>query len=131
MNDERRPIRGPQPFAVLAQLIQTLQLVWRLLFDPRVPVLPKLIIPAAVLYVLSPIDLIPDLILGLGQIDDFAIIFFGIQLFIDLCPPQIVAEHRRIIAGMVHETDTPSEDVVEGTYRVVSDEANDWKSTQR
>lgn len=131
MNEKQRQVDVQRSVGALSQLLRTLQLVWRLLFDPRVPVLPKLIIPAVLLYVLSPIDLLPDLILGLGQIDDVAIVFFGIQLFLELCPPDIVAEHRRIIAGTTNQTDTPSEEVVEGTYRVVSDETGDSKSTQR
>lgn len=131
MNENRKPTRVQDPIGAIGQLVRTLQLVWRLMLDPRVPVLPKLIIPGAALYVLSPVDLMPDLILGLGQVDDLAIVFFGIQLFLDLCPPHIVDEHKRIIAGMASQADAPSEEVVEGTYRVVSDEADDWKSTQR
>ncbi len=131
MNEKQREVQVRESVGVLAQLLRTLQLVWRLLFDPRVPILPKLIVPAALLYVLSPIDILPDLILGLGQIDDAAIVFFGIQLFLELCPPDIVAEHRRILAGTGNQAATPSEEVVEGTYRVVSDDASDDKSTQR
>ena len=131
MNEKQKQVQVRESVGALAQLLRTLQLVWRLLFDPRVPVLPKLIVPAALLYVLSPIDLLPDMILGLGQVDDLAILFFGIQLFLDLCPPDIVAEHRRLIAGTMNQTDTPSEEVVEGTYRVVSDDSSDSKSTQR
>lgn len=109
------------PFGALAQFLRTLQLVWRLLLDPRVPIFPKLIIPVAVLYVLSPIDLVPDLILGLGQIDDIAIVFLGIRLFIDFCPPAIVQEHRLALAGLTRPPSN-SEDVIEGTFKVVSDE---------
>ncbi len=101
--------------STLTELMQTLQLVWRLVNDPRVPVLPKLIIPAVVLYVLSPIDLIPDFIVGLGQLDDAAVIFFGVRYFIQLCPPDVVMEHRRAIAG-----GGPNSDYVDATYRVVN-----------
>ncbi len=120
MNREDKPTVASDPLPALAQFLRTLQLVWRLLSDPRVPVLPKLVIPAAILYVLSPIDLIPDLILGLGQIDDVAIIFLSIRLFIDLCPPSLVEEHRRAL-NRVNRAPS-SEQVVEGTYRIVRDD---------
>ena len=103
----------------LTQVARTFQLVWRLLADPRVPVLPKLIIPLVVVYVVSPIDLIPDPIPILGQMDDLAVIFFGIRFFIELCPPDIVMEHRRAIAGTAGDA---NDEYVEGTYRVVDDD---------
>ena len=46
-----------------------LRLGWRLLRDERVPAL-KFALPALLgLYVVSPLDPIPDFLLGLGQID--------------------------------------------------------------
>ena len=39
-----------------------------------------LIFSAAVIYILSPIDLIPDFNLGIGQIDDAAVLFFCLNL---------------------------------------------------
>lgn len=106
----------------LAQFVRTLRLVWRLMQDPRVPGLPKLIIPAAVLYALSPIDLVPDMILGLGQVDDIALLFLSISFFIEMCPPDIVAEHRRALSIGKNPESAPGEDVVEGSYRVVPDD---------
>ncbi len=110
--------RVPNP-GTLAQAVRSLQLVWRLLNDPRVPLLTKLIIPAALGYVLFPLDVIPDLIPVLGQIDDIAILFFGIRFFIDMCPPDVVMEHRHALEG---RTGAGRGDYVEGTYRVVDDD---------
>ncbi len=103
----------------LAQVTRTLQLVWRLLQDPRVPPLPKLIVPLVIVYVISPIDLIPDLMPILGQVDDLAVIFFGIRFFIEMCPPDVVMEHRRAIAGAAGRA---GDDYVDATYRVVDDD---------
>ncbi len=122
MSQDRKPVETPDPFGVLGQFVRTLRLVWRLMQDPRVPILPKLIIPAAILYVLSPIDLIPDFILGLGQVDDLAVVFFSIRFFIEMCPPDIVEEHRRALAFSHTPPADPQEDVVEGSYRVMSDD---------
>ncbi len=125
MNDDRdrKQVTTTDTVGAVAQLIRTLRLVWRLMQDSRVPIFPKLIIPAAILYALSPIDLIPDMILGLGQIDDCAVLFFSISLFVEMCPPDIVAEHRRALAARSKST-AWDEDVVEGSYRVVSDDEN-------
>jgi len=110
----------------LAQLVRTLRLVWRLLFDSRVPVFPKLIILVAAVYVISPIDLIPDVILGLGQLDDIGIVILAIGLFIELCPRAIVEEHRRAIAEQAGGTTPHAEDdVIEGSFHVVSDDKPD------
>ncbi len=48
--------------------------------DPRVPWYAKTIIIATVGYALSPIDLIPDFIPVLGQLDDLIIVPAGISL---------------------------------------------------
>ena len=56
-------------------------------------------VPALVMiYVLSPFDLIPVALLGLGQLDDLAVFMLGLQLFINLSPPEIVAEVQRKLA---------------------------------
>ncbi len=122
MNQERKPIVSANQVGTIANFVRTLRLVWRLLKDSRVPTFPKLIIPAALLYILSPIDLIPDLMLGLGQIDDVAIFFLSISLFIEMCPSAIVAEHRAALAAENARTQPPQEEVIEGSYRVVSDD---------
>jgi uncharacterized membrane protein YkvA (DUF1232 family) len=110
--------QNPNPGA-LVQVVRTLQLVWRLLNDPRVPILPKLIVPAVIVYVVSPIDLIPDPILVLGQLDDIGVIFFGLRFFIELCPSDVVMEHRRAIAG---QAGRGQGEYVDATYRVMDDD---------
>jgi uncharacterized membrane protein YkvA (DUF1232 family) len=120
----------------LADIIKNLRLAWRLFWDSRVPVWQKLIPPAALLYVLSPIDIIPDAILGLGQLDDLSVIMLGIWGFIQLCPQNIVQEHLEQIAAQMNpwrtvdgekisaperEPEAPSQ-VIDVDYEVVEDE---------
>lgn len=109
---------SPQAKAgLLAELIRSARLTWRLMMDHRVPAWLKAIVPASLLYLLSPIDLIPDVFLGLGQLDDLAILIMGVKLFQNLCPPAIVQEH---LAEM---------DAVSAPYRVVNEgEADDQGS---
>jgi uncharacterized membrane protein YkvA (DUF1232 family) len=51
-----------------------LQLIGRLVVDPDVPLLDKVILGAAAAYVLSPLDLLPDAVPMLGQLDDIYLI---------------------------------------------------------
>ena len=44
------------------RLVMEAKLIWRLLLDGRVSLWTKLIPAAAVLYVLSPVDFIPDVL---------------------------------------------------------------------
>lgn len=46
------------------------RLLWRVARDPRVPWSAKAVAGGAMAYVASPIDVIPDFIPGVGQLDD-------------------------------------------------------------
>ncbi len=122
MNQDRKPLVSADKVGALAQFVRTLRLAWRLFFDGRVPLWPKLIIPIGAAYVISPVDLIPDFILGLGQLDDIGIVILCVALFIELCPRAIVAEHRRSIAQETGSSSRSEDDVVEGSYRVMHDD---------
>lgn len=91
-------------FGVIARL----RLGWRLLRDPRIPALPKLLPPAlAALYFLSPIDAIPDFLLGFGQLDDAGLIALAVAaigMLTKWSPPEIVAEHAADL-GIVDQPD--------------------------
>jgi len=115
----KRPVNLHQRASLLAQIIRNARLVWRLLRDPRVPSWAKMIIPAAILYVLSPIDFMPDLLVGLGQLDDLAIIVLAILLFLQLVPASILREHE------------DGEQVIDATYRVVEDKQEEKEPPAR
>ena len=63
--------------------------------------LAKALAGAVAGYALSPIDLIPDFIPVLGQLDDLIIIPLGILLAIRLIPPELLAEHRAAAARAI------------------------------
>jgi len=105
-------------------LIQHVRLVWRLLKDSRVPGWIKLVPLTGLLYVLSPIDLIPDLMLPvLGELDDLAIVILSLKSFIELSPPAIVRQHldelagRRVSAGRT--APRASNSTIDVPYRVL------------
>ncbi|HJP17458.1 MAG TPA: DUF1232 domain-containing protein [Nitrospinota bacterium] len=71
-----------------------IKLVWRLFKDRRVPFRIKLIPLAALVYLISPLDFIPDLLVPVfGFADDLAILFFSFSIFVRLCPRDVVSEH--------------------------------------
>jgi len=76
-----------------------LKLFWRLAKDRRVPLWPKLLLVFLLAYVVAPIDLLPDVLIGLGQVDDLLVLFFGLRAFVRLCPKEIVREHVQAIAA--------------------------------
>ena len=99
-----------------------LRLIIRLMADRRVPIWVKLIPVAAVAYILSPIDLRPDFIPVLGQIDDLLITILLLVLFIVLAPSE--ARRDGLRSGNAARTDDPEEPVTfEGRIRNVDDDA--------
>ncbi|MFN8639757.1 MAG: DUF1232 domain-containing protein [Dehalococcoidia bacterium] len=76
-------------------LLRRVALVRGLAFDRRVPLLARVIPWLLVGYLVSPIDLIPDFIPVFGQLDDIAIVAFGLWLMLRLIPPELLEEHLR------------------------------------
>ncbi|NUQ37997.1 MAG: DUF1232 domain-containing protein [Caldilineales bacterium] len=101
--------------------METLRLAWALIRDERITLWLRYGVPALMAtYLLLPVDLIPDLIPGLGQLDDLAVLWLGLQYFLRTCPADIVAEHRATLRGESVTTDADAE-VVDGVYRVVDE----------
>ena len=69
------------------------KLLGRIVRDRRVPVRSKAFAAATLIYVISPIDLIPDFIIGFGKLDDLILSAVAIQHLIESAGPEIVAEH--------------------------------------
>jgi uncharacterized membrane protein YkvA (DUF1232 family) len=77
---------------ILKREVKVYQLV---LADPRTPWFPKMILGAAIVYLLSPIDLIPDFIPVLGHLDDLILIPALVWLALKIIPDEIVADCRQ------------------------------------
>lgn len=65
--------------------------------DPRTPWCAKAVAIGVVAYALSPIDLIPDFIPVLGQLDELIILPLGLWLVVRLIPPDVMNEHRAAV----------------------------------
>lgn len=87
------------------ELVQQAKLAYNLIMDPRVHPVTKLI-PLAVLgYILLPIDIAPDVIPLLGQLDDAAVLVFGLRMFFEFAPPAVVEEHLKRLVEKVGRGD--------------------------
>jgi uncharacterized membrane protein YkvA (DUF1232 family) len=80
-------------FAVVKQLPSYARLVFGLLSDRRISGFDKALVGAAVAYVLAPIDLIPDFIPVIGELDDLFVLVLAIQHLVANADPEIVLEH--------------------------------------
>ncbi len=93
-----------------------IRLVFRLLADPRVFFLWKLLPVFSLIYLIFPEGL-------LGPLDDGAVLWVGFYLFIELCPPEVVEEHWRAIEGGFPASHSPEQgEVIEGKFREVDPE---------
>lgn len=112
--------------AWLEELVRQVRLAWRLYFDPRVPWGLKLILPGALAYLFLPPDIVPDFLLGLGQLDDVAVLLLSTKLFIELSPTEVVREHLRALGAKIGEWPAGEEPpVIEGEFTVEDEAARD------
>lgn len=74
------------------------KLISQLMRDPRVGLLPKLLFLASLVYLISPLDLVPDFIIPiLGWGDDLVIVIAAARFLINAAPGEVVQEHLRQI----------------------------------
>lgn len=68
-------------------------LLKRLMTDPRVPRRSKMMVGATALYLVSPIDVIPDFIPGLGQLDDIVLAVLALHSLLNRVDEEVILEH--------------------------------------
>jgi hypothetical protein len=90
-------------------LSNQIKLVIRLLGDSRVSPFLKLLPVGSVIYLL-----VPDLVLG--PVDDAVAIGLGVYMFVELCPPDVVEEHKAALRGEVLENKGESGKIVDGEF---------------
>ena len=89
-----RKIIFPKNGGFFQDLSLRIKLILRLMGDKRVNILLKLIPIGALVYLVVP-DLLP------GPVDDAIVLWLGGYLFVELCPPDVVEEHMKAIAGAI------------------------------
>jgi uncharacterized membrane protein YkvA (DUF1232 family) len=78
-------------YALLAPRL--IKLLARLMRDPRVQPRSKAVLLITVAYLMSPIDVIPDMVPGVGQLDDIIIVAFALDHLLNRIPEDLVKEH--------------------------------------
>lgn len=113
------------PFSFFVELLQDLRLAWRLLWEQRMPLWTKLVPLGAAIYLLWPVDIIIDPILGLGQLDDLAFILLAAKLFIALAPGKLVTELNGGVPRQQPVMVRADEDVLEGKTHLLAADSLD------
>lgn len=72
-----------------------IDLYWNLILDERVPKSSKVTLVGTFLYLISPIDFIPDYIPFIGSIDDVAIAFFGLYKILSDVDDNVIIENYK------------------------------------
>ncbi|MFV1970533.1 MAG: YkvA family protein [Acidimicrobiia bacterium] len=81
--DDATPVeaRSRQELVIEAAMLlpNVVKLLSRMLRDRRVPMRRKVLIGAVLAYVISPVDLIPDFVVGIGRLDDLVLVSLAID----------------------------------------------------
>ena len=79
---------------LLWHLPDFIKLFWRLFLDSRVSLYLKLLVIGSILYVISPVDFLPEFLLPfIGSLDDLIILIVAGKLFLTCSPKHVVMEH--------------------------------------
>ena len=100
---KQRNITVPQG-GMLRNIVLQAKLVLRLLGDSRVSFWTKLVPFGTLIYLVSTVDIIMG-VPGVAALDDAAVIWFGTNLFVELCPPDVVREHKEALQSDLDDTD--------------------------
>ena len=104
--------------SLLGTLLSQLRLTTRLLREPRVPLLLKTLPALAGAYVISPLDVVPDVLPFLGQLDDLSVIVIALTAFIELCPAGAVDFHRAALArGRKYDPMPSTAEIIDAEFR--------------
>src|SRR5215213_7663559 len=68
------------------------RLAWRLATSERVPLRARLPLFALILYLAMPLDIIPDFIPLIGQLDDLLVAGIAVWWFLRTCPPEVALD---------------------------------------
>jgi len=101
-----------------SELFDNIKLIVRLLKDKRVNFWLKLLPIGALIYLVVPTDLFP-----VNPLDDAVVVWLGGYLFIELCPEDIVNEHKEAIRKAIEEENIDEKapkEVIDGEFNDIS-----------
>ena len=109
-SDKKGPII-PRDTRFLSSITNRIKLIYRLMIDPRVNAVLKVLPLSSLVYFIFP-DLMP------GPVDDAVMIWLSTYLFVELCPPEVVDEHlheiNRVITGEFRDIEADDAEIVDG-----------------
>ena len=85
--------RGADARALARFVPDCVVLFKRLLSDPRVEWWRKVLLVLVIVYLASPIDLVPDFIPVAGQLDDAILVVIALRVLLRGSGPRLLAEH--------------------------------------
>ncbi len=121
----KRPRNMGEAIEVARKLPTYARLIWGLARDPRVPTQQKLVLGGIAAYLVFPIDIIPDFIPVIGELDDIAVLILGLDWFIRNAPADVVEEH---MARIAKDDDIFMKDF-DSASSVVKDRATELRAT--
>jgi uncharacterized membrane protein YkvA (DUF1232 family) len=77
----------------VAELPRFLRLLWGLITDARVSMVDKLLVAGAIAYIVAPIDLIPDFIPFLGEVDDVYLLVLALRRLLQNAGRSVLLAH--------------------------------------
>lgn len=92
---EGSPRRGARRTVIyyMKQLPSYLRLLGGLLTDKRVSTVDKLLVAGAMAYIIMPVDLIPDFIPFIGEVDDVFVLVLALQRLVSNAGRSVVLAH--------------------------------------
>lgn len=107
----------PAQGGAMRGFIRRLKLIGRLMGDSRVNIFLKVLPLASLGYLFLPADLIP-VVPFISALDDAAILWIGSTLFVELCPDDVVQEHKQALESNLEDT---SGDIVDAEATDIND----------
>ena len=77
----------------IAQLPRYVRLLGGLIVDRRVSIWDKLLVAGAIAYIVSPVDLIPDFIPFIGEVDDVYLLILALQRLMANAGRRVLLDH--------------------------------------
>lgn len=87
-----------------------LVMLWRAFWHPLTPTYLKVLTVLTALYVISPIDIVSDIIPVLGWVDDFLIVSFAVSWIVSRLPRAVTEQQN-------HPANDPHGKTINGTAR--------------
>ncbi len=111
-------ILGPR---LLPIVIRYGRLIVRLIRDKRVPIVLRALVPLAIVYAISPLDLIRDRLPVIGRFDDLIVLGFAVLFLIKLAPQHVLDEYSGKTKAPDRPEDKDPSKVVDGSSKLIDE----------